>query len=103
MKNNGRTPLPETIEYNIHMNKRRRQKERLLNAPYVESNNLRVSKLHYRDHAGYIQFRVSPFAAKVIKEVASLFGMSASQYAKAVLYRDVGLIFESVDRRRKRK
>jgi hypothetical protein len=47
-------------------------------------------------------FRISPFARKVGDEVAALFGMSLSQYAKAVLYHDLGLVFEPVDRRKKR-
>ncbi len=50
-----------------------------------------------------MQFRISPFAAKTGEEVAVLFNLSLSQYAKAVLYRDLGLVFEPIDRRRHRQ
>jgi hypothetical protein len=76
-------------------------KERLLNAPYIDSNNLRTLKAHGKDH--HVQFRVSPFAEKVGSEVAALFGMSLSQYCKALLYLNLGLVFEPVDRRRKKR
>ena len=68
-----------------------------MNAPYAESNNFESSKLHGKDH--HVQFRISPFAEKVGAEVAALFNMPLSQYAKAVLYRDLGLVFEPIDRR----
>ena len=95
------TSTPKTNEYIISTDRRRRQKERLLDAPYIESNNLREPKHHGRDH--HVQFRVSPFAEKVGKEVAALFGMSLSQYTKAVLYHNLGMVFEPVDRRRKKR
>lgn len=91
----------DSNEYTDHVDRRHRQKELLLNAPYVESDNFSPFEKHGKDH--HVQFRISPFAEKVGSEVAALFGMSLSQYAKAVLYRDLGLIFEPVDRRRKRK
>jgi hypothetical protein len=96
-----------TRSYDEYMNRedrRRRKKERLLNAPFIESDNFRVREVHGKDcRLRAVQFRVSPFAEKVGSEVAALFGMSLSQYAKAVLYRDLGLIFEPIDRRRKKK
>jgi hypothetical protein len=90
-----------TNEYSNRVDCRRRQKERLLNSPYVESDNFESPRLHGKDH--HVQFRVSPFAEKVGSEVAALFCMSFSQYAKAVLYRDLGLVFEPIDRRKKRR
>jgi len=89
-----------TLRNNEYTNHRRRKKERLLNAPYVDSNNLRALQKHGKDH--HVQFRISPFAQKVGSEVAALFGMSLSQYAKAVLYLNLGLVFEPIDRRLKR-
>jgi hypothetical protein len=95
------TPTLSDNEYSNRVDRRRRQKERLLNSPYVESNNFDSPKLHGKDH--HVQFRVSPFAEKVGSEVAALFCMSFSQYAKAVLYRDLGLVFEPIDRRKTRR
>jgi len=80
--------------------RRRRQKERLLDAPYDESNNFDPFNFHGKDHK--VQFRISPFAQKVGSEVAALFGMTLYQYAKAVLYHNLGLVFEPIDRRKKR-
>jgi hypothetical protein len=100
-ENSDKTSTPGNSEYNTHVDRRRREKEHLLNAPYVESDNFSPFKKHGKDH--HVQFRISPFAEKVGSEVAALFSMSLSQYCKAVLYLDLGLIFESVDRRRKRK
>jgi hypothetical protein len=98
-QNSGPSPTQTSNEYTNRIDRRRRGVERLLNAPFIESNNLGSP----REHGGYIQFRVSPFGARVIAEVAALFGMASSQYCKAVVYRDVGLVFEPVDRRKKRK
>jgi hypothetical protein len=97
-KNKDKAPRLDSNEYIDH---RRRQKEHLLNAPFIESNNFKPFKVHGKNH--HIQFRISPFALKVGSEVAGLFGMSLSQYTKAVLYRDLGLVFEPIDRRRRIK
>jgi len=98
-KNSDKIPTPGNSEYKTHVDRRRRQKQRLLNAPYVESNNLSPFKNHGKDH--HVQFRISPFAEKIGSEVAALFGMSLSQYCKAILYLNLGLVFEPVDRRRR--
>lgn len=105
-ENNDKTSTLGNSEYNTHVDRRRREKEHLLNAPYAESENfqhLGAPKLHGKHHQRAVQFRISPFAEKVGSEVAALFGMSLSQYCKASLYLNLGLIFEPVDRRRKRK
>jgi len=102
-ENGDKTPVPATIEYHVHIDGRRRQKEYLLNAPFIDSNNFEAPKLHRKYHQLHVQFRISPFARKIGEEVAALFGMSLSQYCKALLYLNLGLVFEPVDRRRKRK
>lgn len=95
---------PSQDEYITRTDRRRRQKERLLNAPFIESNNFDSFERDGKHHGDrHVQYRISPFAEKVGSEVAALFGMSLSQYAKAVLFRDLGLIFEPIDRRRKTK
>jgi hypothetical protein len=103
VKNSDKASTLGNNEYINRVDRRRRQKERLLNAPYVEAENFNPFKVHGKDHQPHIQFRVSPFAQKIGEEVAALFGMSLSQYCKALLYLNLGLIFEPVDRRRKRK
>jgi len=98
-KNGDKTP--ETNEYHSHEDRRRRAKQRLLTSPYVSDDILGESQRHGKPHQ--VQFKITPFAEKVGREVAALFGMSLSQYTKALLYLNLGLIFEPVDRRRKRK
>jgi hypothetical protein len=97
-KNNDKTSILRNIEYHDH---RKHAKQRLLTAPYVESNNFNSFEKHEKAHQ--VQFKITPFAEKVGAEVAMLFGMSLSQYAKAVLYLNLGLVFEPIDRRKKRK
>jgi hypothetical protein len=91
---------PRNSEYHAHQDHRRRAKERLLNAPYQESNNYDPFSPHGKVHQ--VQFKVSPFVGKTGEEVAALFNLSLSQYCKALLYSNLG-IFESTDRRRKRR
>jgi hypothetical protein len=102
VENSDKTSRLSPSEYHNHGDRRRRRKERLLNAPYVESNNFDPFKHHEKDRH-HVQFRISPFAEKVGVEVAALFNMSLSQYTKAVLYLNLGLVFEPVDRRRKKR
>ena len=100
-ENSDKTPVPGTFEYHNRVDRRRRPKEHLLTAPFIESNNLKGPARHGKIHQ--VQFKISPFAHKTGSEVAALFGMSLSQYAKALLFLNLGLVFESVDRRRKQK
>ena len=100
-KNSDKASTLRNGEYHNHEDHRKRAKQRLLTAPYVESNNFDPFEKHDKVHQ--VQFKITPFAEKVGAEVAALFGMSLSQYAKAVLYLNLGLVFEPVDRRRKRK
>jgi hypothetical protein len=98
-KKRDKTPTPSNNEYHIHEDRRRRPKQRLLNAPYVESNNFGLFEKHGKVHQ--VQFKITPFAHKIGDEVAALFGMSLSQYCKALLYSNLGLVYEPIDRRRK--
>jgi len=62
---------PGADEYNNRGDRRRRRRrktERLLTAPYAESNFLnssRTSQVHGKDHHPSVEFRISPFARKV--------------------------------------
>jgi hypothetical protein len=100
-KNNDKTLRLRPIEYHDHEDRRRRAKQRLLTAPYIESNNFRLPQAQGKVHQ--VQFKITPFAEKVGVEVAALFNMSLSRYTKAVLYHNLGLVFEPVDRRRKKR
>lgn len=48
-----------------------------------------------------ITFRIGPIAQEKLKQHAELFNMTPSEYAKAVLYRDLGVFSEPLDRRRR--
>jgi len=98
-ENNDETSRLGSNEYISRVDRRRRTKERLLNAPFIESNNFSPFEKHGKDH--HVQFRISPFAEKVGSEVAAIFNMSLSQYCKAILYLNLGLTGEPVDRRRR--
>jgi len=100
-ENNEKESRLGAIEYHDRVDRRRRPKEHLLTAPFMESNNFEVSERHGKVHQ--IQFKITPLADKVGREAAALFNMSLSQYCKALLYLNLGLVFEPVDRRRKRK
>jgi len=47
-----------------------------------------------------ITFRIGPIAEDKLKQVAALFEMKPTKYAKAVLYRDLGVFNEPLDQRR---
>lgn len=48
-----------------------------------------------------VSFRISDLAETRLQERADLFGLAPTQYAKAVLYKDLGVFGEPLDRRRR--
>ena len=48
-----------------------------------------------------ITFRIGPICQDRLKQAAALFSMKPSEYAKAVLYRDLGIFNEPLDQRRR--
>jgi hypothetical protein len=48
-----------------------------------------------------ITYRIGPIAEDKLRQVAALFGMKPSEYAKAVLYRDIGVFNEALDQRKR--
>jgi len=98
-ENSDKTPTPRNSEYHSREDHRKRAKQRLLTTPYMNPNNFEELEEHGKVHQ--VQFKITPFAHKVGEEVAALFGMSLSQYCKAVLYLNLGLVFEPIDRRRR--
>lgn len=49
-----------------------------------------------------ITYRISEVAEDRLQRAASLFNMKPAEYAKAVLYRDLGVFDEPLDKRRRR-
>jgi hypothetical protein len=50
-----------------------------------------------------ITFRIGLLCLERLESVAELFNMTASQYAKAILYREMQVFSESTDMRRRTK
>jgi hypothetical protein len=48
-----------------------------------------------------ITFRIGEIAQEKLEQVAALFNMKPSEYAKAVLYRDLGVFHEPLDKRKR--
>jgi hypothetical protein len=48
-----------------------------------------------------ITYRIGPIAEDRLREVARMFDMSPGEYAKAVLYRDLGVFNEPLDQRKR--
>lgn len=48
-----------------------------------------------------ITFRIGPLAEDRLRQVAALFNMKPTEYAKAVLYRELGVFNEPLDQRRR--
>jgi dTDP-4-amino-4,6-dideoxygalactose transaminase len=48
-----------------------------------------------------ITFRIGPIAQDRLEHIAAIFNMKPSEYAKAVLYRDLGVFNESLDQRKR--
>lgn len=48
-----------------------------------------------------VSYRITPIARERLEQVARLFNMNPSHYAKAVLYRDIGVFTEPLDQRQK--
>ena len=48
-----------------------------------------------------ITFRIGPIAQDRLEHAAALFNMKPTEYAKAVLYKDLGVFNEPLDQRRR--
>jgi hypothetical protein len=48
-----------------------------------------------------ITYRIGPIAQERLKQAAALFNMKPSEYAKALLYKDLGVFSEPLDQRRR--
>jgi len=78
--------------------KRHRRKESFIRTNMGEYERLEPLRKHGKDY--HVEFRISPKAEAVLRATASLFKkMSPNQYAKAVLYHNLGLLYEPTDRR----
>jgi hypothetical protein len=97
-ENSDKTPTPWNNEYH---DRRKRAKQRSLTSPYIEPDNFEDLEKYGKVHQ--VQFKITPFAARIGEETGALFNLSLSQYCKALLYLNLGLVSEPTDRRRKRK
>jgi len=64
-----------------------------------------IEKMSFSGRKGerrQITFRITPLAEERLKQAAFLFHLTLAQYAKAVLYKDLGLFQEPIDRRKTR-
>lgn len=48
-----------------------------------------------------LNIRISPIARDKLEQVAALFNMTPAQYAKAIIYRDLGIFNEPLDQRKR--
>jgi len=62
----------------------------------------KMSLLERKGERRQITFRITPLAEERLKQAAFLFHLTPAQYAKAVLYKDLGLFQEPIDRRKTR-
>jgi len=62
----------------------------------------KMSFLGQKGERRQITFRITPLAEERLKQAAFLFHLTPAQYAKAVLYKDLGLFQEPIDRRKTR-
>lgn len=63
-----------------------------------------MEKMGYPEKYGkrrQITFRIDPVAWDRLKQVAELFNLKPSQYAKALLYKDLGIFNIPLDRRKR--
>jgi len=56
-----------------------------------------------KDKRKQINFRIGPIAQDRLNKVAELFDMKPQQYIKALLYKDLGVFNEPLDRRKRRR
>lgn len=64
-----------------------------------------VEKLSLEEKYGkrrQVTFRLGPLAQERLEQTSELFHMKPTEYAKAVIYRDLGVFNESPDLRRKK-
>ena len=81
-----------------------KQAELTMDSAGVKEKTQRVRLL--RDHGKrriQICFRITSQAFERLLEVSRLFGLKDTDYAKAVLYKDLGLWTERLDYRRRKK
>ena len=55
-----------------------------------------------KDKRKQINFRIGPIAQDRLSKVAELFDMKPQQYIKALLYKELGVFNEPLDRRKSR-
>jgi len=97
----GKIPTPGTEESMIREDRRRRRRESFLRPNVGDFNKIEVPDVHGKSEDYHIEFRISPRARAIGQQTARLFQLSLNQYAKACFLRDLGLIYEPLDARKK--
>jgi site-specific DNA-adenine methylase len=70
----------------------------------IESETWKDGKMRQDEKYGprrQVSFRIGPVCEDRLARAAALFNMNSSNYAKAVLYKDLGIFDEPPDRRRR--
>jgi len=111
-KNSDKTPTPATSEKHRSKDTMDQAMENsmekgaylTMNSAGIESRTQRIRLL--KDHGKrriQICFRITEKAWQRLVEVSRLFEMTDTDYAKAVLYKDLGVWTERLDYRRKKR
>ena len=103
-QNSGKTPALRSSKKQSSKNSMEKEENSIMNFAGDEENNQRIRLL--KDHGKrriQICFRITETAWHRLVEVAGLFEMEESGYAKACLYKDLGVWTERLDYRKKRR
>jgi len=98
----GETSGAGAEESMIHEDRRRRRRESFLRPNVGDFNKIEVPDVHGKNEDYHVEFRISPRARAIGQQTARLFQLSLNQYAKASFLRDLGLIYEPLDARKRR-
>jgi len=111
-ENGDKTPTPATSDKHrsedtvdeAMENSMEKQPNSTMNSAGIETKTQRIRLL--KDHGKrriQLCFRITEKAWERLVEVSRLFQMTDAEYAKAVLYRDLGVWTERLDYRRKKR
>lgn len=94
-----KTSTPGANESMNREDRRHRRRETFLRTNVGDFHEIEVPEVQGKYDAFHIEFRISPRARAVGEATAKLYRLSLNQFAKATLLRELGLIFEPLDRR----
>jgi len=103
-ENNNKTPTLTTSQLERRKNTMDKQSSLTMESACVDEKTQRIRLL--KDHGQrriQLCFRITERAFERLAEVSKLFQMKDTDYAKAVLYQDLGVWTERLDYRRKKR